>query len=196
MPTAPLPVYCERCNVILPIPMYVSISGGASVTIQGCTSHCPRCGGVAAILQGVYTALSDTAVAITSGKVSPGDVRRLVAILESAPAREASSDQVAQQVKTEVPELSSIADVLPRTRNELYAFLVVLIGGLSLLSPKCDSLRQVSGPTVPSTSIEQVVVQTLEQVAPSSAPQQQSPQLTTRPATSQPDTESEDGKSS
>lgn len=37
------------------------------------------------------------------------------------------------QVKQAAPELSSIADVLPQTRNELYAFLSLILAALGVL---------------------------------------------------------------
>ena len=65
------------------------------------------------------------APALASGKLLI--LERLAQILREARQRNASVHEVNETIQQETPNLSTLADVLPRTRNELYAFLAIVL---------------------------------------------------------------------
>jgi uncharacterized protein YecA (UPF0149 family) len=46
---------------------------------------------------------------------------------------------VAKEIEEQLPELSSLKDILPKTRAELYAFLAIIISTITLLLSQASS---------------------------------------------------------
>ena len=65
---------------------------------------------------------------------SVADLQRAISIFESISAETITNEEVASKIKDELPELSSLADVLPSNRVELYAFVQTLVLILTLLA--------------------------------------------------------------
>jgi len=131
-----VPAVCSQCGAVFASPFDVR---GENATFVGCRSTCPRCGGDAYIPDGIYSALTETLLAFTSGLVPRDGVERLREILVSARQSQRESGEVGKEIATEIPELSSVADVLPRTRNELHAFVAVIV---ALLGAHCPHPRR------------------------------------------------------
>ena len=119
-----LPAICDSCGALFPSGFV--LEGAASGMVSGVKAGpCPRCGGDGTIPDGLYSAASETALAFTG--LQPGQIQRFISVAQSAIRTRPEPKEVAARIKTDVPELSRIADALPRTRKELYAFLVVLL---------------------------------------------------------------------
>lgn len=133
MPLAP--AVCNKCHAIFASGFNIA---GKNATLSGCTAGpCPACGGLGTIPDGVYSALSDTILAYKAGHINEAALRRLATLLESARTTEDEPQKVAERIKSDIPELASVASALPNTRNELYAFLAVLIALLTVLIDTC-----------------------------------------------------------
>ena len=158
MPRAP--AVCKTCGTIFASPFEIA-AGVRNVQFVGPgeISPCPKCGGSGTIPNGVYSALNETSLAFTTGKVSAEDLERFLGLLKSARERDAAPEQVADSIKAEVPELSKVADALPKTRSELYAFLAVLIALVSVLLNTCQSDKSRS--KLSETEVKNVVETTI-----------------------------------
>jgi len=67
------------------------------------------------------------------GRQSMNELKRLLGVLKAARREQLQREEVVARVKESTPELSRVADCLPRTRIELYVFLSVIIGLLAIL---------------------------------------------------------------
>lgn len=127
-----VPALCDRCNTFFPGPLEFDNSTNIAFTNVS-VGPCPRCGGSGHIPDGTYNFI-DNAIEFLSGPSrSRSDLARLATILRAARDRGTSAEEVREQVRTEVPELASLTDILPQTRSELYAFIAVIVAILTLL---------------------------------------------------------------
>jgi len=65
---------------------------------------------------------------------SPADLQRAIRVFQSISEATVTNEEVAAKINAELPELSSLADVLPSNRVELYAFVQTLVLILTLLA--------------------------------------------------------------
>jgi uncharacterized protein YecA (UPF0149 family) len=82
---------------------------------------------------GTYNFIENTIELLSGPQRSRSDLERLAEILRAAKAKGASTQEVKEQVAKELPELRSLADALPKTRAELYAFVGIILTILTLL---------------------------------------------------------------
>lgn len=150
MPRAP--AICPKCNMIFASPININAS---NATLTGCSVTCPKCGSMANIPPGVYSALNATTLALTWGRVSPEELDQLITIFKAARSSRAAPEEVAKEIESKVPELASLADVLPTTRIQLYAFLGIIIMAMSLILATCQSMRGASG--LSQAEVQQIV---------------------------------------
>jgi len=130
-----VPAVCLRCGIIFPSGIVVS---GTNDSFIGCFSRCPRCGDAAPIPSGVYSALTDSVLAFTRQHLSAEAIERLRDIFRSAQPEEKETEEVAREIRKEVPELAKLADALPKDRNQLYAFAAVLVALLGFVVQTCQ----------------------------------------------------------
>src|SRR6266567_2468441 len=104
---------------------------------------------------------------ISSGRLSRTDLQKAIKILSQFQKQTLTPQAVANTIKTQIPELSSLADVLPKTRSELYAFIQTLILILTLMLAVADYNRRSAPPQTPNVFINQPQI---ERVAPRRAP--------------------------
>jgi preprotein translocase subunit SecA len=90
------------------------------------------------------------------------ELTRLSEILRKAQASGAAREEVAEQIKTELPALASLAQLLPSNKSELYGFLAVVLAAVQLY-------LTVSPPTSQSPvqiNVNQVIEQTYADSSP------------------------------
>lgn len=117
------------------------------------------------IPDGTYRIVGDTIELLSGPQRSRADLERLAQLLRSARQRGATLDEIRVDVAREVPELASLADILPRTRNELYAFIGVVLTILTLILTQLKDDRPVH------VEVTQVINQITQVEAAPSAPQ-------------------------
>lgn len=132
-------------------PSGFAFENSTDVTISGCTVPCPACGGTGDVLEGTFDFVGDTIRLLSGPSVTVSRLQRLAAILKEAQQSGASADEIKRQVKEDLPELSRISDLLPRTRMELYAFIALLLTAVGLVIQSGKN----SGDT--NISIDQVI---------------------------------------
>lgn len=156
-----IPAFCDTCSTAFPSGIFVE--NASNVTLSGNRSGpCPSCGGIGHVPDGVFNFIGNTIEILSAPQRTVEELARLVQIIHEAKAKQQSNEQVAAQIKQELPGLSSLADILPKNRGGLYGFLGVVLATVTLLiqSPPSQNI---------TINVSQVVEQTF---AAASAPKQ------------------------
>ena len=161
----PIPAICRNCGIIFGSGVHIPRKD-TFATFVDCSAVCPRCKGPADIPNGTYSALSDTILAFTKGTVTKEHLRELVRILEGGKDSQLEPKRVADEIRSDLPELSSLADVLPTTRKELYAFIGVIAACVIALLTLIDHVKPT--PTMAEDRVQELVEKTLSKVNESS----------------------------
>lgn len=121
-----LPAFCDNCGIVFPSGF--AMSGGGSATFIGNKSGpCPACGGMGSVPDGVFSVTGNVIRLLAGHQKTIEQLQRLASVISEARKTVAEPKKAVEKIKREAPELSSIVDVLPKTRNELYGFLTVIL---------------------------------------------------------------------
>lgn len=121
-----VPAFCDNCGSVFPSGF--SVSGEATLTTAGCKSGpCPICGSMGSVPDGVLRAAGDVIRLLAGPQKTIEQLRMLASIIAEARNTVSEPNKAVDRIKREAPELSAIVDVLPKTRNELYGFLTVIL---------------------------------------------------------------------
>ncbi|MEO0574991.1 MAG: SEC-C metal-binding domain-containing protein [Pseudomonadota bacterium] len=150
---------CYNCKGIFSSPHI--IGGSGSIMMAGNTlGPCPSCGGTGGIFNGVYDCAKNTIDLLTSPSINEHHLERLRKILVDTRSKELPIEAVELEIDTQVPELRSLKDVLPRTRNELYAFAGLVLGILVAIGGGASKLIE-SETSLTEAEVSQIVEQAL-----------------------------------
>lgn len=122
---------------------------------------CPKCGGSGRALAGVYKMAEDTAELLQGPERITSELERLADILRDARQRNVTAEELRQTIEQETPKLSKLSSLLPRTRTELYAFLMVVLTIIQMILTTAHS-RGVNVQDV-DIDIDQIFGVTVEQ---------------------------------
>lgn len=127
-----IPAFCNTCGGIFPSGFAAENSTG--ISFSNCSSGpCPVCGGMGHIPDGVYNFIGNTIQLLSGPRRTVDELERLANILRSSRENGSTLDEIKEKVQREVPELTSISDVLPRTRQDLYQFISIIISIITLI---------------------------------------------------------------
>ncbi len=157
-----LPAVCSRCGFVFG--SGIAVENSVGVTLRGVSSLCPRCGGVAHVPDGIYNVLGNAIEVLATPGRSIDQLRHLQLLLEQASRERKAPEEVKQSVVAAAPELQSLASALPTTRNELYAFVTLLLTLISILIAGYAAWKP-SGPN--QAEIDAMVKKAMEQSNPS-----------------------------
>lgn len=128
-----LPAFCDKCGTAFRSGF--AFDNATNITLSGNKSGpCPKCGGTGHVPDGVFNFIGSTIEILSAPERTVNELTRLMQIIREAKEKQQTPETVATQIKTELPALSRLADLLPRNRGELYAFLAVIISAVQLLS--------------------------------------------------------------
>lgn len=152
-----IPAFCDSCGTAFP--SGISVDNVTNLTMSGNKfGPCPKCGGMGSTPDGTFNVLGSAIEIIRAPHHSVEKLKKLSEILKVARKEAADSDQVAENIKNDVPELASLLDIVPKTRAELYSFLTLLILALSLIiNSRCSTDK-------PDINIQNIMTQSVEQV--------------------------------
>ncbi len=127
-----VPAVCDNCGTIFPSSFEVENS--TSISFSGCgAGPCPACKGQGHIPDGIYNFIGNTIELLSGPSRTVAELERLAAILKQAREKGTSLEEVTNEIEAHVPELSSLKDILPKSRIELYAFITIIISIIALL---------------------------------------------------------------
>ena len=171
-----VPAFCDTCGAVFRSGIVVENS--TNITFVGNRAGpCPVCGSMGHIPDGVFNFVGSTIEILSAPKRTVDELTRLARILREAREKRQSPEEVAQTIRKELPELSGLADLLPKTRADLYAFLALIVAVIALLSQGIGGNGKSTNITVNQT-INQVFVET-ESAASTQPKTAQSPRKTT-----------------
>ncbi|MBI3880150.1 MAG: SEC-C domain-containing protein [Verrucomicrobia bacterium] len=153
---AKIPVVCQRCGEFF-VAAHL-IGGNARVTFTDVgMGPCPKCGGMGKVPDGSYEFIDNSIRLLSGPGITIGHLKKLAAIVLRAKQTNAVAETVRSDVKKDLPELSHLAEALPKTRAELYAFLSLLVALIALLlkAEKSEPKQSVTAEQV----INSVVIQ-------------------------------------
>jgi uncharacterized protein YecA (UPF0149 family) len=137
-----MPAFCKNCGAIFGSGMV--FDNCINVTLRGNTSQCPQCGGIGEVPDGVFDMTNNAIKMISGTSRSIKNLKKLALILTEAQKSNTSKEQIESIIKKEVPELSSFPSILPQTRNELYAFITLILTAIGILVTSTSTIKPLS----------------------------------------------------
>jgi len=101
--------------------------------VGGIDGPCPKCGGTGTIPDGIYEAAGDVIRVLASSQKTIDQLQKIASTINRARNNLSEPENAVETIKREAPELSSIADVLPRTRNELILYLQIIFAAIQIV---------------------------------------------------------------
>ena len=158
-----VPAVCNSCDTIFP--SGIEATNSTNIGFEGCgAGPCPKCGGMGHIPDGLYNFIGNTIELLSGPTRTVAELQRLAEILKQARAEGASPEQISKKIEEEVPEISSIKDMLPKTRSEIVPFIGVAIAAIQLI------LGQAQCPDRSKVEVSQVVNVIYQEAQPSQPP--------------------------
>jgi hypothetical protein len=153
-------VFCDNCEAIFN--SGICIENSSNVSFSNCKSGpCPNCGGMGHIPDGIYNIIGKTIELLTGPNRTINELTKLADLIKRAKEDHLSSEAFLKDIDREVPELSDFKDVLPKTRAELYQFLIVILMLITIiLSLPKNFLGKKDG--LSKLEIEQLIKQGIE----------------------------------
>jgi len=156
---ADIPAICNKCGSLFVAP---NLFGGGTVQFINCAlGPCPVCGGTGNIIDGVYSAATNSAKLFFSPATKINDLIKLQQIIEKAKKEKHSTKQLSNSLKEEVPELQSLSDWLPKTRMELYAFSGIILTIITIITTSAFNYAESKDNTT-EAKIEELVEKALK----------------------------------
>jgi hypothetical protein len=132
------PAICNDCGTIFP--SICDFENFTNISFNSCTSGpCPVCSGVGRIPDGIYNFIGNAIELLSGPKSTVTQLQRLAHILIDAKNNNLTSAEVSSAISAATPELSSLKDWLPTTRNELYAFTAIILTIIAMLISQFSS---------------------------------------------------------
>lgn len=128
-----LPAFCNTCGLAFLTDL--NFENSFNISFSNVGVQCPRCGNMGHIPDGTYNFVGNVIEVLTKLNHSVSDLNRIIQALETAKVKQEGTEELLSIVKKELPELSTIADTIPKTRAELYAFIATIIAVLALMIP-------------------------------------------------------------
>jgi hypothetical protein len=159
-----IPAFCDTCGAVFPSGI-VAENATNMALVGNRAGPCPVCGGVGHIPDGVFNFVGNTIEILSAPRRTIDELSRLTKILREAREKKEAPEAVAQKIRDELPDLAGLADLLPRTRAELYAFLALIVAVIALLSQGDRSPNTTTNVTVNQT-INQAFIETEKSAKP------------------------------
>lgn len=147
------PARCTQCGLLFEQPNLIGGTGGAQVTFSNVGTNCPRCGGLAQVLDGTYS-LQDGLMELVSGPQSTVELfRTLEAVIQQSRAKGDSPEQTAAKVAEAAPWLGALRQKLPTFANatafvSMVAGIAQLVVALKTPSLSIDDAKLIVRETV------------------------------------------------
>lgn len=155
-----LPAICDKCGMVF----NSGIVGGGGATITMVNSKagpCPNCGAMGSIPDGTYRLIENVIEVLSDPQRTIKELEKLSETLEKAQRRKYSRQQLEEEINKKAPELSSITELLPKTREEkrsdIKFFIKSVLTALSIIIPIMSS--NTSGNSPGNVQPEQVINQ-------------------------------------
>jgi hypothetical protein len=119
-----LPIFCNSCGTIFPSGNVVE---NLTDKIDDISGSCPLCGESGQVPSDIYNFIGRAIELLTGPNKTIDELNKLSIILRNYQDNESGINEIRQQIKQEVPELTSIADLLPETRQNIYQLIQIIL---------------------------------------------------------------------
>jgi Predicted metal-binding protein related to the C-terminal domain of SecA len=119
-----LPVFCNSCGAIFPSGIVVE---NLTDKIDDISGSCPLCGEFGQVPSAIFNFIGHTIKLLTGPDKTIDELNKLSVILHNYQDKESGIVEIREQIKQEVPKLTSIADLLPETRQNIYQFIQIIL---------------------------------------------------------------------
>lgn len=124
--------YCSNCGLIFK--SGVSIKGKAKIIMKDNLADCPRCGNIASIPDGLYEIMDGTIKLLQGYPFSYDRISLFKNIIKACRDEKLNYNQIQEKINKEAPEIKPVVEKLPKTRNDIFNYLSLLIAIFSLFS--------------------------------------------------------------
>jgi len=126
-----IPAICDTCRTLFPSGFGVE---GQNIGIYECKSGpCPNCGSYGHIPDGIYSFIDNAILLLSDGTRSKEELKKLASILKKGKQKNAPTEEVSEKIQKELPALSSLKELLPKSRTDFYAFATIILSIISIL---------------------------------------------------------------
>ncbi len=155
-----LPAFCDNCEAIFDSGILAENS--LNISFTNCKSGpCPNCGGMGHIPDGVYNIVGKTIELLTGPQRTVYELNKLAELIKKTQEEHLSPEFFSKNIDRELPELSGIKDILPKTRNELYQFLIIILMLINILISSANNfLSRKDG--LDKSEVEQLINYAIE----------------------------------
>ena len=158
-----IPAFCDNCGHAFPSGIF--IENCLNVTMSGNKSGpCPRCGSMGSVLDGVFNVTKDVIEVISAPLWTYQKLQSLADKLAEIRDSNESPEDKTERIKKEAPELATIADSLPKTRMELYAFITMFLAAVTVLLNQCSLEEKDKEVDFHKPELQYVLNMTVEEV--------------------------------
>jgi len=119
-----LPIFCKSCGAIFPSGIVVE---SLTDKIDGISGSCSLCGEFGEVPSGIYNFIGHTIEHLVRPDMTIDELNKLSVILYNYQDKESGIDEIRQKIAQEVPELTSLADLVPKTRQNVYQFIQIIL---------------------------------------------------------------------
>jgi hypothetical protein len=129
-----IPAICGRCNTLFIAKNIIHLSGNSQIKITNCeTGPCPKCGGSARIIDGIYKAIDEIIDKFATSESNENQVllSEIKSLKESGKTDLESLDLVCKNNSW----LSKTLSILPKDRNEKIAWASIIVSAILGLYP-------------------------------------------------------------
>lgn len=124
----------------------ISVAGGSNVYLSGNTSRCPTCGQPATVAEGMVNSLNGFITELSFNNYDAQRLRLLRGLIKpyaKKSIRREDLDQLLEKMNTEVPELKSLADLIPKSRTDAYTVIMILLTIIGMILQQCHDDKPV-----------------------------------------------------
>lgn len=137
-----IPAICDYCGGIFPSGIVVENS--LNVTFSNISvESCPSCGHTGHVSDGVFNFIGNTIELLSGPQRTIFELENLAKILKKAKDNKSTYEEISNEIERKIPELSSFKDILPKTRNELYAFIAIILTIISIYLSQSNESNKI-----------------------------------------------------
>lgn len=146
-----LPIFCNSCGAIFPSDIVVE---NLTHKIDDISGSCPLCGEFSQVPSGIYNFIGHTIELLTGPDKTIDELNKLSIILRNYQDKESGINDIRQQIEHEVTKLTSIVDLLPKTRQNIYQFIQIILFIITIIITL--TLEGQQGPITAETIVAQL----------------------------------------
>jgi len=124
--------FCDNCGLIFDSGIFLE-ENAQNISLKGNKNQCPNCGNMADIPDGLFSVVNNTIELLKGPEITAQRLKSLKKIISDIRNKEITNEEITKTLTENAPELSSLANLLPKTRSELYSFLAVIATIIGML---------------------------------------------------------------